>query len=460
MTLAPHSNSSAEDVWYSRPDQVPQIRGLPDDVRFDMQVVSEVLPFRVSGHVVENLIDWDRIPDDPIFRITFPSRDMLDPDSFGLMARALERSAPAQEIRGIAASIRRQLNPHPGDQSWLNNPIGVDGALDGLQHKYSETVLYFPSEGQTCHAFCTFCFRWAQFVHDPELRMAMNGNGRLLDYLRSQPGVTDVLVTGGDPFVIKSRRLRALLEPLLTPEFERVSTIRFGTKALTFRPQRFLTDPDAAELMELLGQIVSSGKHLAIMVHFNHWHEVVEPRAVAAIRALRATGATLRSQSPVLRGVNDDPDVWARMWRAQLRHGIIPYYMFVARDTGAKSCFDLPLIRTWAIYRDAVRQVSGLARTARGPVMSASPGKIEFQGPAEVAGERVFALRFLQARDSSWCNRVFFARADETATWFEDLRPAFGESRFFFEEDFASLLSARRQHLHVQPDASLETRKV
>ena len=200
--------------------------------------------------------------------------------------------------------------------------------------------------------------------------------------------------------------------------------------------------------LDLLQQIVAAGKRLAIMVHFNHWREVEQERTAQAIRALRDTGAVLRSQSPVLRGINDDPEVWARMWRSQVRAGVAPYYMFVARDTGAKSSFEIPLIRAWAIHRDAARQVSGLARTARGPVTSASPGKVEFLGPTEVRGETVYALRFLQARESHWCNRVFFARADETAMWFDDLTPAFGETAFFFERDFQRLMTARRP----QPD--------
>jgi len=441
----------AEDVWYSRPEQVPQIQRLSDDVRFEMQVVSEVMPFRVSGHVVENLIDWDKAPDDPIFRITFPRRNMLEPRAFDLVATAMKRSASQGEVRRLAASIYRQLNPHPGDQTLLNSVFADDVEIEGLQHKYGETVLYFPSEGQTCHSFCTFCFRWAQFVHEPDLRIAMSGSEQLVEYLLDRPQVTDVLITGGDPFVIKSRRLRSLVEPLLTPELERVSTIRFGTKALTFRPQRFLSDSDAGELLELLRLIVARQKHLALMVHFNHWREVEHPRAVAAIHALRDAGAVLRSQSPVLRGINDDPEIWARMWRSQVSHGIAPYYMFVARDTGAKSSFDLPLVRVWTVYRDAVRQVSGLARTARRPVMSASPGKVEFLGPVEAAGERVFALRFLQARDPTWCNRLFFARADEDATWFGDLKPAFGEDKFFFEEPFAELVAARRRRRSGEP---------
>ena len=142
----------------------------------------------------------------------------------------------------------------------------------------------------------------------------------------------------------------------------------------------------------------------------------------------------IRSQAPVLRHINDDPDVWARLWKTQVRLGIQPYYMFVERDTGARRYFELPLADTWRVYRGASRQVSGLARTARGPVMSTYPGKVEVQGVTEAQGEQVFAMRFLQARNPDWVGRPFFARFDPTATWLDQLRPAFGEARFFFDQ--------------------------
>lgn len=434
------TQAHAHQSWFSRVEDVPQVARFSPAELFDMKVVSAVLPFRVSRHVVDNLIDWNAVPQDPIFRIVFPRRDMLSPEFFQRVADAMARGAGQGEIRRIAAGIHRQLNPHPGGQQVLNVPMLEAHEIEGLQHKYRETVLFFPSEGQTCHAFCSFCFRWAQFVHDPDLRMAMAGSERLAGYLRTRPHVTDLLITGGDPFVIKTRRLRSLIEPLLGPDLAHITTVRFGTKAIAFRPQRFTTDPDAADLRALLASIVGAGKHVAVMTHFNHWREVEHPSAMEAIRAVRATGAALRSQSPILRGINDDADVWARMWRSQVNLGISPYYMFIARDTGAQTTFDLPLIEAWRIYAEAASKVSGLGRTARGPVMSASPGKIEFLGPAEIAGERVFSLRFLQARDSSWCYRPFFAAADDAATWFGDLRPAFGAGRFFFEAEFDAII--------------------
>lgn len=80
-----------------------------------------------------------------------------------------------------------------------------------------------------------------------------------------------------------------------------------------------------------------------------------------------------------------------------------------------------------------MKQVSGIARTARGPSMSATPGKVEIQGVSEINGEKVFVLRFIQGRNPDWVQRPFFAQYDETATWLNQLKPAFGEAKFFFE---------------------------
>jgi hypothetical protein len=68
--------------------------------------------------------------------------------------------------------------------------------------------------------------------------------------------------------------------------------------------------------------------------------------------------------------------------------------------------------------------------------MSAGPGKVEIQGVADIQGERVLVLRFLQGRNPDWVNRPFFARFDPEATWLDDLRPAFGQRRFFYEDEY------------------------
>ena len=159
-------------------------------------------------------------------------------------------------------------------------------------------------------------------------------------------------------------------------------------------------------------KLVASGKHLAIMAHLNHWRELSTPVVRTAIRRLRDAGAVIRAQAPVLAHINDDAQVWQRLWQDEVHLGVVPYYMFVERDTGARRYFEVPLERTRQIYADAISNVSGLARTVRGPSMSAGPGKVEVVGVQEIAGEKIFVLRFLQGRNPDWVGRPFFSKFD------------------------------------------------
>lgn len=192
-------------------------------------------------------------------------------------------------------------------------------------------------------------------------------------------------------------------------------------------------------LKPLFERLVQGGKHVALMAHFNHWQEMETPIVREALRRVRATGVVIRTQAPLIRHINDDPAVWARMWRTQTKLGLIPYYMFVERDTGSRHYFEVPLVQAYETYRDAIRQVSGLSRTARGPSMSAGPGKVEIQGITEINGEKVFVLRFIQGRNPNWAQQPFFARFDPQATWFDQLRPAFGEEKFFFSDEYEQM---------------------
>lgn len=420
-------------------DRIPQLAGLDEARRFEMEVVASVLPFRVNEYVIEELIDWNDIPDDPLFRLLFPQKEMLAPGAFERMAEAL-KSGDKAAVAAVAAELRQDLNPHPAGQMELNVPEMGEEKVEGMQHKYRETVLFFPSQGQVCHSYCTFCFRWAQFVGDKELRFASNEAGTLHQYLRENPGVTDLLMTGGDPMVMKTKHLASYLEPIAEdPSLEHVQTIRIGTKSLTFWPYRYVSDPDADDALRLFEKLVKAGKHVAVMAHYNHWKELDTPIAREAIRRVRDTGAEIRSQGPLLNHINNDAAVWSRLWREQVKLGIIPYYMFVERDTGARQYFEVPLAKAWEIYREAMQNVSGLGRTARGPSMSADPGKVEIQGVTEIQGEKVFVLRFIQGRNPDWVQRPFFAKYDEKATWLNHLTPAFGEEKFFFEDEFEQM---------------------
>lgn len=429
-------------------NSIAQLNNLSDECLEAITVVGNVLPFKANSYVVEELIDWNNIPDDPIFTLTFPRKKMLSGKHYEAVKNLLAAD-DTEKLRSGIHDIRMRLNPNPAGQEF-NVPI-VDGErLHGMQHKYRETALFFPSQGQTCHAYCTFCFRWPQFTGMRDLRFAMKEADLFHKYLLKNKKITDVLFTGGDPMTTRVAVLEKYIEPLLTKEFSHIRNIRIGSKSLAYWPYRFISDTDSDDILALFEKVGKSGKHLAFQAHFNHPVELSTEAVKVATERINNTGAVIRTQSPLLKNINDDHKTWSEMWTKQVELGMIPYYMFIARDTGSKSFFEVPLARSWRIFQKAYSNVSGICRTVRGPSMSANPGKVQVLGISEIKGEKVFVLRFLQCRNPNYVDIPFFAKYDGRATWIDQLIPAFGEEQFFFEKD--NLLSSSSEG----PDFSWE----
>lgn len=426
---------------------IPQVSDLNLSVLRDIEVVGRVLPFRTNNYVVDKLINWNDPLHDPIFILTFPQKGMLIPQHYQRIAELLDSNADEAALRAAIQEIRTELNPHPAGQLNLNLPL-LDGIpLQGVQHKYDETVLFFPLSGQTCHAYCTFCFRWPQFTQMEGMKFVAKESDTLWKYLHKHREVTNLLFTGGDPLFMKTEVIKRYTEVFLKKELLHVSNIRFGTKALSYWPYRFTKDNDASDLLRHFERLSESGRHIALMAHFNHYTELETLEVKEAIRLLRNSGVVIRTQSPLLRNINDDAEVWTKMLQKQVALGLIPYYMFVARDTGASHYFSVPLAKVWETFRTAYSGISGLGRTVRGPSMSAEPGKVLINGVTEIENEKVFVLSFLQARNPAWVGRPFFAAYDENACWLSDLKPAFNQEKFFWEDEYASIVDKRMQRL-------------
>ncbi len=414
-----------------------------------IRIVSEVLPFKTNNYVINELIDWDHYEDDPMYILNFPQEGMLKPSQFSSLSKMVETSASKADLAKYVNELRLTLNPHPAGQLEHNVPMLNGEKLTGIQHKYRETMLFFPSQGQTCHAYCTFCFRWPQFTGQSELKFAMKQPGLVVSYLKENPSITDILITGGDPMTMKASVLERYMNAILEADLPQLRTIRIGTKSLSFWPYRYVTDPDSQQLLNVFRKVTDSGLHLAFMAHFNHHRELETDIMKEAVKRIQETGAQIRTQSPILRNINNDPQVWANMWRMQVDLGMIPYYMFMARDTGAQSYFGVSLEQAHEVFNEAYKQVSGVCRTVRGPSMSAGPGKVRVAGITEVQGEKVFVLEFLQGRNPDWVGKPFFAAYDPEAQWLDDLVPAFGEKEFFFEREYRKLLKVDKLPEHT-----------
>lgn len=423
---------------------IPQIiNNLTPEHIHNIDIVSRVLPFKTNNYVANELIDWSNYLNDPMFILNFPQHGMLKKEHYSKVELAIKNNLPTTKLNEIIDQIRKELNPHPAGQMEHNVPFLGEQRLSGLQHKYHETVLFFAAHSQSCHAHCTFCFRWPQFVNMQGYRFSSREIESLIAYLKLHPEVTDILFTGGDSLIMSAEQLNFYIEPILKADLPHIQSIRFGTKTLTYWPFRFTSDKDADDLLRVFDKIAASGRHVAFMAHINHPKEMAPTAFRDAVKRVRNTGAEIRAQAPLMQYINDSPEIWRDMWNEQVKLGIIPYYMFVARDTGAQHYFAVSLERAWHIFRDAYQQVSGLARTVRGPSMSAGPGKVHVIGVTEIQGQKVFVLQFLQGRNADWALKPFFAQYDPNAIWLNDLKPAFGESEFFFEKEYKLILHSK-----------------
>ena len=442
------SSPSLQSVTLANLRKITQIENFSEEQIFEMEVVGNVLPFKANNYVIEQLIDWDNVPGDSMFNLTFPQKHMLKTEHYDMMASVLKNDPDRKQIQEMANKIRLELNPHPAGQMELNVPMLKDGTkLYGMQHKYKETTLFFPSQGQTCHAYCSFCFRWPQFVGMDEMKFAMKEGDDLAQYVREHPEISDILFTGGDPMIMKASLFATYIDKILDANLPNLKTIRIGTKALSYWPYKFTSDSDSEETLETFRRIKSKGIHVALMGHFNHLAELKTDSVKLAIEKVRETGVQIRTQSPLLTNINDDADMWAQMWQKQVELGCIPYYMFVVRDTGAQHYFGVSLVKAHEIFQQAIQKVSGLARTVRGPSMSATPGKVQVDGVAEINGTKVIVLRMLQGRNPEWVNRPFFAKYDENAIWLDDLKPAF-EDKFFFEDELNQIKEQKMKNMN------------
>ena len=421
-------------------------KGVIDKYLSERELIARVFPFKVNSHLLD-LIDWQNFQTDPIFQLTFPQNGMLKTEELERLKAKIVTNASHEEIAKVISEIREEKNPAPSNQS-ANRPSYLDETDDeiyeceGLQHKYHTTVLMFHKNAQTCHSYCSYCFRFNQFVGKDQF--LEEDSDRFHKYLKQHTEISDILITGGDPATMKTNVFKSMLLPLLKDDYSHIKNIRMGTKALTYHPYRFLTEPDADDLIELFSKLIENGKHISIMAHFTHYNEISDATK-EAIKRLRSIGCNIRTQAPLMKHINDSSEIWAKMWEMQVTLGMIPYYMFIARDTGPHKYFEVTFDRALKIYQNARKSLSGLSHTARGPSMSAGPGKICIIGQEKIAGEEVFILKFLQGRNPNWCDRVFFAKYDPNASWLSHLRPAFGEKEFFFEEEYKNLLFEKKK---------------
>jgi lysine 2,3-aminomutase len=306
--------------------------------------------------------------------------------------------------------IRRIIVPHEGElEEWGRLDASAEACITparGVQHKYPRTVLLLCHE--TCAGFCRYCFRKRLFMPGSD-EVALDVSEGIA-YIADHPDVTNVLLTGGDPLLLPTRQLESILESL--DRFDHLRVIRIGSKMPAFNPWRILDD---ADLLNVIARYSQPRRRLYIMTHFDHPRELTAP-AVQALALLSEAGAVLANQTPMIRGVNDDPDTLAELFRELAACGSPPYYVFQCRPTTGNWPYAVPLVEAFQSFDKARCAVSGLAKRARF-VMSHETGKVEVLA---VDDDRVY-LRYHRALEPSEEGRFFSCRRDDGAYWLDDL---------------------------------------
>lgn len=399
-------------------DELTARAGIAAEQRLRIRAIAEVLGFGTTGYVVEELIDWADAPDDPIYRLVFPNEDMLPATDVTRIADLLRRQAPAARVEDAAQRVRTRLATDDGSR------YGQE-VLPGVHRIYHDTVVIFPAPEPAGNAFGATCLTGEFLAGGPGRAVAADDVHRLADYLIAHPEVTGVQLAGSDPLAMGAPALRRLVEPLLA--LEQLESIQIDSSALACWPYRFLTDPDADDTLWLFEQITASGKALTLMASFSHPRELRPTPVGEAVGRIRGTGTVIRTRGPLIGSVNDSADIWASMWRTQIRMGMVPFTMTIERLTGTGEHIRVPLARAHEIFTRAYASVAGLGRTVRGPAMPVGPGTVCVDGIADIGAQKVFVLRFTHARDLNLIGEPFFATFDPSAAWLTKLKPAFSD---------------------------------
>ncbi|MEQ6388408.1 KamA family radical SAM protein [Bacillaceae bacterium S4-13-58] len=348
--------------------KIDKIQEIPQHEREKLKSITDKYVFRVNDYYL-SLIEWEN-PNDPIRKLVIPSEKELE--EYG---------------------------------RWDASDEDTNYAVPGCQHKYATTALLLISE--VCGSYCRYCFRKRLFRNDVKEVMSDVEPG--LKYIENHPEINNVLLTGGDSLILATKKLRMILERLR--DIPHVKIIRLGSKMPVFNPMRIYEDE---ALLQLIREFSTPEHRIYVMAHISHPVEITS-KAKKALEALHDAGAIVVNQTPVLKGINDDPVVLSELLDKLSWAGVTPYYFFVNRPVAGNRDFVLTLKEVYNIVEKAKALTSGLGKRVR-LAMSHTSGKIEILA---IEDGKAY-LKYHQSRDKEY-GKFMVLDCPEDASWFDDL---------------------------------------
>jgi lysine 2,3-aminomutase len=271
--------------------------------------------------------------------------------------------------------IRRQFIPdlleETDDSFALDDPLGEERyrITSRLVHQYHDRVLLLA--GGPCAGFCRYCFRRARmnaaFISGAELEP-------VLAYIESRPAIREILVSGGDPLTADDGKLEELFGKLRKARSDML--IRLCSRVPVTNPKRLC--PQTVDLF-------CRNKPLRLVTHINHAREL-SPDTRMVLASFVEAGIPVHVQTVLLKGINDNAETLALLFRECLNLGLSPYYLFQLDLAPGTAHFRVPLKKGLVIYRELERHISGLALPTYAVDLPGGGGKIRLSEDA-IAGE-------------------------------------------------------------------------
>ena len=288
------------------------------------------------------------------------------------MAALIDPADPSDPIARQFIPDARELDTHPAER---DDPIGDHGKtpVPGLVHRYPDRVLLKVSG--ICPVYCRFCFRREMVGPGAGTTLSQGEIAAALDYIRADPAIWEVIMTGGDPLILSPRRIRELTESLAA--IPHVKVLRWHTRVPVVSPER--VTPELAAALKSTGQAVYIG------IHANHARELTA-HARAALARLADVGLGLVSQTVLLRGINDDAATLEALMRALVESRVTPYYLHHGDLAPGTAHFRTTIAEGQAIMRDLRGRLSGLAQPTYVLDIPGAHGKVPI-GPSNIVAD-------------------------------------------------------------------------
>lgn len=349
---------------------IEKIEGLSKQQIEKLKEVTQKYKFRANEYYL-SLINWND-PKDPIRRIIVPQLEELE--EWGFEDASKEHKYTKTK---------------------------------GLQHKYKDTVLLLVND--VCGGFCRFCFRKRLFINvGAEIARDLTED---LKYINQHKEITNVLLTGGDPLLLSTKRLERIISEIR--KMEHIEIIRIGTKMLGFDPNRVNDDES---FINMIKKFSFKEKRIYFMLHYNHPNEITN-EAINAIDKLTNAGSVMANQTPLIKGLNDDPVILSDLFKKLSFIGVPPYYVFQGRPVMGNKPFLVPIEEGFSKFLKSISNISGLAKRARF-AMSHETGKIEVTAMTK---EHII-FKYLRAHNPDNYEKFFVFKRNPNAYWFDDYK--------------------------------------